>query len=138
MSGPASAELESLKAEAASLLASVGANNTPSIADRYNSICQSFLSLGGDSNDMIIRIGETMFNFFVKGGMNDRSQQGPCPDDPLPGSIILDFDYLETFMYNCFLSVGVPEKEAKVSANVLIEADKRGIDSHGVGRLKVR
>lgn len=31
---------------------------------------------------------------------------------------------------------GCPEQEARVSAGVLIEADKRGIDSHGIGRLK--
>jgi len=39
-------------------------------------------------------------------------------------------------MFDCFSAVGVPEKEARFSANVLIEADKRGIDSHGIGRLK--
>lgn len=31
-------------------------------------------------------------------------------------------------MVDCFVAVGVPEHEAKVSADVLIEADKRGID----------
>lgn len=39
-------------------------------------------------------------------------------------------------MFDVFKAVGVPEDEARVSANVLIEADKRGIDSHGIGRLK--
>ncbi len=39
-------------------------------------------------------------------------------------------------MNDSFLAIGVPEKEAKICANVLIEADKRGIDSHGIGRLK--
>ena len=34
------------------------------------------------------------------------------------------------------MAYGVPEKEAIISADVLIEADKRGIDSHGIGRLK--
>ena len=48
----------------------------------------------------------------------------------------LDFDYLEKFMIDAFEAVGVPAHEARVSANVLIEADKRGIDSHGIGRLK--
>ncbi len=31
-------------------------------------------------------------------------------------------------MIDCFVAVGVPEAEARVSAHVLIEADKRGID----------
>lgn len=35
-----------------------------------------------------------------------------------------------------FEAVGVPEKDAETCAKVLIESDKRGIDSHGVGRFK--
>ena len=46
------------------------------------------------------------------------------------------FAYLEKFMQDCFLAAGMPEEEARLSAEVLIEADKRGIDSHGIGRLK--
>ena len=48
----------------------------------------------------------------------------------------LDFDILERFMVDTFRGLGVPEAEARVCADVLITADKRGIDSHGVGRLK--
>jgi LDH2 family malate/lactate/ureidoglycolate dehydrogenase len=39
-------------------------------------------------------------------------------------------------MIDVFKAVGLPEADAKVSANVLITSDKRGIDSHGVGRFK--
>lgn len=46
------------------------------------------------------------------------------------------FDLLEAFMVDVFKGVGVPEAEARICADVLITADKRGIDSHGVGRLK--
>jgi L-2-hydroxycarboxylate dehydrogenase (NAD+) len=46
------------------------------------------------------------------------------------------FDVMESFMVDVFKGVGVPEDEARVCADVLISADKRGIDSHGVGRLK--
>ena len=46
------------------------------------------------------------------------------------------FDLLEAFMVDVFKGVGVPEADARVCADVLITADKRGIDSHGVGRLK--
>ena len=46
------------------------------------------------------------------------------------------FDLLESFMVDLFKSIGVSEKDARICAEVLILADKRGIDSHGVGRLK--
>jgi L-2-hydroxycarboxylate dehydrogenase (NAD+) len=46
------------------------------------------------------------------------------------------FDLLENFMVDLFKSIGVEESEAKICADVLIQSDKRGIDSHGVGRLK--
>lgn len=46
------------------------------------------------------------------------------------------FDEVETFMKEAFVKIGVPYHEAEICANVLITADKRGIDSHGVGRFK--
>jgi L-2-hydroxycarboxylate dehydrogenase (NAD+) len=48
----------------------------------------------------------------------------------------LDLPYLETFMYDALVAAGVPEADARVVADVLIESDRRGIDSHGIGRLK--
>lgn len=48
----------------------------------------------------------------------------------------MDFDKLEQFMIDVFKGIGVPEEDARTCADVLITADKRGIDSHGVGRLK--
>jgi LDH2 family malate/lactate/ureidoglycolate dehydrogenase len=39
-------------------------------------------------------------------------------------------------MVDVFKGVGVPDEDARICARVLISADKRGIDSHGVGRLK--
>ena len=46
------------------------------------------------------------------------------------------FEELREFMKLTFIAAGVPEKDAAICADVLIEADKRGIDSHGVARLK--
>ena len=48
----------------------------------------------------------------------------------------VDFDSLENFMVDVFKGIGVPEEDARICADVLITSDKRGIDSHGVGRLK--
>jgi L-2-hydroxycarboxylate dehydrogenase (NAD+) len=47
-----------------------------------------------------------------------------------------DFDAVESFMRDGFAAMRVPEADAAVCADVLITADKRGIDSHGVGRFK--
>lgn len=47
----------------------------------------------------------------------------------------LQADILEKFMTDVFIKAGVPQDDAKVCANVLITSDKRGIDSHGIGRL---
>lgn len=48
----------------------------------------------------------------------------------------IDFATMEKFMIDVFKGVGVPEEDAKICADVLIEADKHGIDSHGTNRLK--
>ena len=48
----------------------------------------------------------------------------------------IDFSTLENFMRDVFIANGVPADDAAVCANVLITADKLGIDSHGIGRLK--
>ncbi|MDY0059674.1 MAG: Ldh family oxidoreductase [Myxococcota bacterium] len=46
------------------------------------------------------------------------------------------FETMEAFMREVFVKIGVPADEAAICADVLITADKRGIDSHGVGRCK--
>jgi len=51
-------------------------------------------------------------------------------------TLTIDFETLECFMVDVFRGVGVPEEDARVCADVLISADRMGIDSHGVNRLK--
>lgn len=46
------------------------------------------------------------------------------------------FDVLENYMKEVLCAVGLPPEDAAISADILIESDKRGIDSHGIGRLK--
>ncbi len=48
----------------------------------------------------------------------------------------IPFETMKQFMKDVFMGIGVPEKDAAICADVLIAADKRGIDSHGIGRLK--
>ncbi len=49
---------------------------------------------------------------------------------------LIPVDMMENFIIDVFKGVGVPDQDARICADVLITADKRGIDSHGIGRLK--
>jgi LDH2 family malate/lactate/ureidoglycolate dehydrogenase len=54
---------------------------------------------------------------------------------------VTELDYvpvnvIESFMVDVFKALGVPEDEAIICSGVLIASDLRGIESHGVGRLK--
>jgi L-2-hydroxycarboxylate dehydrogenase (NAD+) len=51
-------------------------------------------------------------------------------------TVRLPVDVIQRFMVDVFQGVGLPEQDARISAEVLITSDLRGIDSHGVGRLK--
>ncbi|MHA1683177.1 MAG: Ldh family oxidoreductase [Promethearchaeota archaeon] len=44
-------------------------------------------------------------------------------------------DTIYNYMKDTFIALGTPEADAKICADVLIESDLRGIESHGVGRL---
>lgn len=43
---------------------------------------------------------------------------------------------LKDFCVRVFTTMGVPEEDAHITADVLVTADLRGIDSHGVARLR--
>lgn len=51
-------------------------------------------------------------------------------------SAFVPFPKLERFMHDTLMAAGVPAPDADIITDVLIESDKRGIDSHGIGRLK--
>nr|MDO8132693.1 Ldh family oxidoreductase [Candidatus Njordarchaeum guaymaensis] len=51
--------------------------------------------------------------------------------------LIIDAKTLESFMKDVFIGVGVPKGDAAICAEVLIASDLRGIESHGVQRLKM-
>ncbi len=46
-----------------------------------------------------------------------------------------DFFQLKQFVISVFTSIGCSEEDAELAADVLVSADARGIDSHGVARL---
>ncbi|WP_017733810.1 Ldh family oxidoreductase [Nafulsella turpanensis] len=51
--------------------------------------------------------------------------------------IMENFPYqqLKDFTYSVFLQMGCPEEDARQAGEVLLSADLRGVDSHGVARL---
>ncbi len=48
----------------------------------------------------------------------------------------VSWEMIGGFMTDVFKSVGVPEEDAKLCADVLMESDRRGIESHGSNRFK--
>jgi len=48
----------------------------------------------------------------------------------------IQFEVLEKFMVNVMVKAGIPEADAKIVGDVLLQADKLGFDSHGVNRFK--
>lgn len=46
------------------------------------------------------------------------------------------WDMMNEFMIEVFKKEGVPQADAKVCADVLLESDRRGIESHGCNRFK--
>ena len=53
----------------------------------------------------------------------------------LPETLYLPPERLREFTERVFRKMGVPDAEARIAADVLSCADRRGIDSHGVARL---
>jgi LDH2 family malate/lactate/ureidoglycolate dehydrogenase len=51
-------------------------------------------------------------------------------------SNVVDWDTIESFVVDVFTRYGVPENDARICADVLLESDRRGIESHGVNRFK--
>lgn len=50
--------------------------------------------------------------------------------------IVVDWNTIINFVTDAFVGVGVPREDAKICTDVLIESDRRGIESHGVNRFK--
>lgn len=46
------------------------------------------------------------------------------------------WDLMNNFLVDAFQGYGVPEEDARICADVLLESDRRGIESHGCNRFK--
>lgn len=51
-------------------------------------------------------------------------------------SNIVDWKTISEFVTDVFIQYGIPEEDAKICTDVLLESDRRGIESHGVNRFK--
>jgi L-2-hydroxycarboxylate dehydrogenase (NAD+) len=51
--------------------------------------------------------------------------------------IHIPVDDLKRFIETTFIKLDVPEEDAKICADILITSDLRGIESHGIGRLRM-
>ena len=49
---------------------------------------------------------------------------------------IVGWDMIFSFVVDAFKGYGIPEEDAIICADVLLESDRRGIESHGVNRFK--
>lgn len=49
---------------------------------------------------------------------------------------IVPWDLIEGFVTDAFIGYGIPEDDAKICTDVLLESDRRGIESHGCNRFK--
>jgi len=58
--------------------------------------------------------------------MNDMQETRP----------FVKWEVMNDFLRDAFMGYGVPEEDAKICADVLLESDRRGIESHGCNRFK--
>ncbi len=53
-----------------------------------------------------------------------------------PFTNIVPWDLITSFVIDAFVGYGIPREDAIICADVLLESDRRGIESHGVNRFK--
>ena len=124
---PSSAEIRG------ELLKLIGENTNPdeTVKAAFAAKLKEYAAAGGESNDVLFAIGKTVYGAELDQPPAKKAKAAPAEELP-----VVDFDYMKAFMKDVFLSYGVTPENAEVCADVLIESDKRGIDSHGLGRLK--
>jgi hypothetical protein len=118
-----------LRAELLSLIGSPSAHLDTRIRNEFSTKLQAFAETPDvDPSDIIFAIGASVFGVdIISSPKNDADVEKP---------VIVDFNFMKQFMKDVFLTYGCTEDQAEISSEVLIESDKRGIDSHGLGRLK--
>lgn len=124
-----------LKAELFSLITKNSSGHLDSeIINEFSTKLKAYAALPNvESSDILFAIGSSVFGVDIPPAKKERSDSDShTVEEP----VIVDFEYMKQFMKDVFISYGCTEEQAEISSDVLIEADKRGIDSHGLGRLK--
>lgn len=100
----------------------------PSFREKINIMLQEYASCSPkiDPQDIVFTIGAEIYGAKLEFPHHEDTGE----------LVIVDFDYMKQFMKDVFLAYGVTPERAEICSEVLIEADRRGIDSHGLGRLK--
>lgn len=97
-------------------------------------------SRNGDQSDVLFAIGKSVFGVRIPppvvAAPAPAKSAGTSDEEEVKKDVVIDFEYMKQFMKDVFVTYGCSEEQAEVCSEVLIEADKRGIDSHGLGRLK--
>lgn len=58
------------------------------------------------------------------------------PSEGAPSLTQVRYEALQVFCAACFTRAGVPEEDAAIATDVLLESDLRGIESHGIPRFE--
>ncbi|WP_101698336.1 Ldh family oxidoreductase [Clostridium minihomine] len=54
----------------------------------------------------------------------------------MAGYVNVPWDFMQAFLVDAFKGYGIPEDDARICTDILLESDRRGIESHGVNRFK--
>uniref|UniRef100_A0A7S1TC16 Malate dehydrogenase n=2 Tax=Compsopogon caeruleus TaxID=31354 RepID=A0A7S1TC16_9RHOD len=122
--------LEQLRSELVSLLSQVRDSVTDNVRTSMQDWMARWDAQGGSRQEVLVKIASEIL------GMTENALPKKVDPAPVVEFQRVEFEFLEEFMKDVFIAEGAPEKEAAIAAHVLITADRRGIDSHGIGRLK--
>jgi LDH2 family malate/lactate/ureidoglycolate dehydrogenase len=101
----------------------------PGIRSQVQELLAEYAALpDADPADVVMTIGTDIYG----AELPKKKPSGVDDED----ECIVPFEYMKHFMVDVFESYGVSKERAKTCADVLVESDRRGIDSHGLGRLK--
>ena len=78
----------------------------------------------------------TDFYLFLKEKLSMISLWYIMVSDACMSRVVCPWDLITSFVIDAFKGYGVPEEDAKICADVLLESDRRGIESHGCNRFK--
>ena len=74
-----------------------------------------------------------LYRLFSRNRGHDLKERGGISMETRP---YVSWELMNSFLIDAFKAYGVPEADAAICADVLLESDRRGIESHGCNRFK--